>query len=99
MCSFRSVAVGMLMAAQLSARGWIDAAGVAAIRSLLLAAQLPVAPPPGMTIQHFMPYMKTDKKVKAGQMRFILLQQCGRAIIVDDVTEQELIQVFGATYG
>ena len=46
-----------------------------------------------------MPYMKTDKKVKAGQMRFILLQQCGRAIIVDDVTEQELIQVFGANYG
>jgi 3-dehydroquinate synthase len=95
-----AVAVGMLMAAQLSAaRGWIEVADVDAIRNLLLAVQLPVTPPSGMTIQHFMPYMKTDKKVKAGQMRFILLQQCGRAIIVDDVTEQELIQVFGATYG
>jgi len=88
------------MAAQLSAaRGWIEAADVTAIRDLLQAAQLPVAPPAGMAIRHFMPYMKTDKKVKAGQMRFILLQQCGRAIIVDDVTEQELIQVFGALYG
>ena len=52
-----------------------------------------------MTIADFLPYMNTDKKVKAGQTRFILLQQPGRAIVVDDVTEQELIQVFGAAYG
>ncbi len=95
-----AVAVGMLMAAQLSAvRGWISLQDVSRIRDLLVAAQLPVSPPTDMTIQDFLPYMKTDKKVKAGQMRFILLQQPGRAIIVDDVTEQELIQVFGTLHG
>ncbi len=95
-----AVAVGMLMAAQLSAaRGWLSPADVSRIRALLVAAQLPVSPPTGMTIADFLPYMKTDKKVKAGQMRFILLQQPGRAIIVDDVTEQELIQVFGTLHG
>ena len=95
-----AVAVGMLMAAQLSAaRGWISATDVSRIHDLLVAAQLPVIPPAGMAIQDFLPYMKTDKKVKAGQMRFILLQQPGRAIIVDDVTEQELIQVFGTLHG
>jgi len=95
-----AVAVGMLMAAELSAaRGWISTDDVAVVRQLLQAAQLPISPPSGMTISHFLPFMKIDKKVKAGQMRFILLQQLGRAVIVDDVTEHELIQVFGANYG
>jgi len=47
-----------------------------------------------MRIEHFLPYMKTDKKVKAGKMRFVLLQQFGHAVLVDDVSEVELNQVF-----
>ena len=68
--------------------------GRAGVRALLLAFALPVAPPSGMQIADFMPYMKTDKKVKDGRMRFILPKQLGLAIIVDDVTETELQQVF-----
>lgn len=92
-----AVAVGMLMAAKLSAaRGWLSQSQVQQLHDILKAADLPVEPPAGMQIADFLPYMKTDKKVKAGQMRFVLLQQPGQAVIVDDVTEQELMQVFGA---
>lgn len=91
-----AVAVGMVMAARLSAaRGWITAAELTQIIGLIAAYRLPVAPPAGMTIVDFLPYMKTDKKVKDGQMRFVLLQRPGQAVIVSDVTEQELLQVFG----
>lgn len=90
-----AVAVGMMMAFELAAaRGWISTEQLNRVRALLLAFALPVAPPSGMQITDFMPYMKTDKKVKDGRMRFILPKQLGLAIIVDDVTETELQQVF-----
>ena len=90
-----AVAVGMMMAFELAhARGWLDAATVARVRHLLSYFCLPVLPPSGMRIADFMPYMKTDKKVKDGKMRFILPQTLGTAIIVDDVTESELQRVF-----
>lgn len=91
-----AVAAGMVMAAQLSAaRGWLGHSDVERIVQLLAAFSLPVSPPQGMQIAHFMPYMKTDKKVKAGRMRFILPTALGRSAIFDDVTEAELQQVFG----
>ena len=90
-----AVAVGMMMAFELAAaRGWVSTQELARVRALLLAFDLPVLPPSGMQITDFMPYMKTDKKVKDGRMRFILPKQLGLAIIVDDVTETELQQVF-----
>lgn len=90
-----AVAVGMMMAFELAAaRGWVSAQELSRVRALLLALGLPVAPPQGMKIADFMPYMKTDKKVKDGRMRFILPKELGLAIIVDDVTETELQQVF-----
>jgi 3-dehydroquinate synthase len=93
-----AVAVGMVMAARLSvARGWLTPAELTQITALISAFGLPVAPPAGMQIVDFLPYMKTDKKVKNGQMRFVLLQRPGHAVIVSDVTEQELLQVFGAS--
>ncbi len=90
-----AVAVGMMMAFELAAaRGWVSSQEVARVRALLSVFDLPVLPPPGMCISDFMPYMKTDKKVKDGRMRFILPKELGLAIIVDDVTETELQQVF-----
>lgn len=90
-----AVAVGMMMAFELAAsRGWVSIAEVQQVRQLLQHFGLPVEAPAKMQISDFMPYMKTDKKVKAGRMRFILPQQLGQAIICDDVTETELLQVF-----
>ncbi|MDX1676234.1 3-dehydroquinate synthase [Arsukibacterium sp.] len=91
-----AVAVGMVMAAELSAhRGWLNEQQVATVRSALQSFGLPVSVPEQMQIADFLPFMKTDKKVKDGQMRFVLLPAIGRASLVADVTEAELFQVFG----
>jgi 3-dehydroquinate synthase len=90
-----AVAVGMVMAAQLAAsRGAISDEELQRIIRLLSAFQLPVAPPEQMKIADFMPYMKTDKKVQAGKMRFIVPTALGQSAITDDVTEQELMALF-----
>lgn len=90
-----AVAAGMMMAFELSAsRDWLSPAQTDSVRQLLQFFDLPTAPPAQMTIHDFMPYMKTDKKVQAGRMRFILPKQLGHAMICDDVSEAELIQVF-----
>lgn len=90
-----AVATGMVMAAKLAAsRGWLSEAEVNCISGVIRSFHLPCDPPAGMTIHDFMPYMKTDKKVKAGRMRFILPTALGQTAIIDDVTEAELIKVF-----
>jgi 3-dehydroquinate synthase len=90
-----AVAVGMVMAARLSAgRGWLQPDEVQKISGLLGAFGLPVQPPADMHIADFIPFMKTDKKVRHGNMRFVLPTAFGSTAVVDDVTEAELIKVF-----
>ena len=90
-----AVAVGMVMATELAvSRGDVSAAERDRIIALLSAFDLPVTPPAHMKIADFMPYMKTDKKVQAGKMRFIVPTALGQSAIVDDVTEQELMALF-----
>ncbi|WP_423187453.1 3-dehydroquinate synthase [Alishewanella sp. d11] len=90
-----AVAAGMMMAAKLAhSRGWLTAAEVEVCSTLLMAFDLPIAPPPTMSIHDFLPYMKADKKVKAGKMRFVLPTALGKSSVVADVTESELLQVF-----
>jgi 3-dehydroquinate synthase len=76
-----AVAVGMLMAADLSMRlGWLSAAEVVRIRDVLQAARLPVEVPK-MSADDFLGWMMQDKKVLAGQLRLILLQGLGHGVI------------------
>lgn len=87
-----AVAVGMLMAADLSMRlGWLTAEDVARVKRVLLAAQLPVDPPV-MSEQDFLGLMMQDKKVLAGQLRLILLKALGVGEIVKGVDPQLLSQ-------
>ncbi|MEO3678126.1 3-dehydroquinate synthase [Rheinheimera fenheensis] len=90
-----AVAAGMVMAAKVSlARGWLNEAELTRICTLLNAFDLPILPPSGMQLADFMPYMKTDKKVRDGKMRFVLPTSFGKTAVVDDVTEQELTRIF-----
>jgi 3-dehydroquinate synthase len=87
-----AVAVGMLMAADLSMRlGWLSADDVVRVKRVLEAAQLPVDPP-AMSEQDFLGLMMQDKKVLAGQLRLILLKQLGEGEIVKGVDPQLLSQ-------
>lgn len=96
-----AVATGMLLALELSARrGWIPASEVSDFRELLLGMHLPVQAPADMTPQVFLEFMARDKKVINGQLRLVLLQEIGMARIVEDVSEQELVDLLdGASPG
>jgi len=70
-----AVSIGMVMAADMSARlGWIEPSMVERIRTLLVRARLPVTVPPQMTVEQFKSLMAVDKKVAAGKLRLILLK-------------------------
>ena len=89
-----AVAAGMVQAATLSnARGWLDNVELQRIIDLIAAFKLPITGPETMTPQQYLVHMKKDKKVLASTIRFILPKQIGQAILVSDVTEQELINI------
>lgn len=93
-----AIAVGMLLAAELSARrGWIPASEVADLRDLLLSMHLPVTAPDDMTPGIFLDLMGRDKKVVDGRLRLVLLETIGDACIVDDASEAELVDLLGNT--
>jgi 3-dehydroquinate synthase len=86
-----AIAVGMLMAADLSQRmGWIQEIDVARIKALFVAAGLPVLAPEGITSEQFMTLMSVDKKVQEGHIRLVLLRGIGQAIISDDYSAAKL---------
>jgi len=86
-----AVAVGMVMAADLSARlGWISAVDVDGLRQLLLLAKLPVTAPSGMSVDQFLQLMAVDKKVLDGQLRLVLLRELGNAQVTSDFPLAEL---------
>lgn len=86
-----AVAVGMLMAADFSARlGWIDSKSVDTLRDLLTRAKLPMRPPQGMSVDQFLSLMAVDKKVLDGQLRLVLLKSIGHAITTSDFPLSEL---------
>jgi 3-dehydroquinate synthase len=53
---------------------------------LIQKAGLPVKLPSGLDIEAILDSLQTDKKVKAGQVRFILPTQIGEVTITDKVT-------------
>lgn len=86
-----AVAAGMVMAAKLSARrGKLYAAEVDELQDWLRYMSLPVEPPASMQAADWLEHMTRDKKVLNGQLRLILLEAIGDAVIVDDVQADEL---------
>ena len=87
------VAVGMVMAADLSQRmGWISEEDVTRIKQLLIAAGLPISVPQGMTAEQFMTLMSVDKKVQDGHIRLVLLHGIGQAVMSDDYSADKLAE-------
>lgn len=79
------VAAGMVMAAELSRRlGMVDAAFVARLRALIERAGLPVR---GAVIDEqdnagrYLQLMRVDKKSEAGEIRFVLIDGPGKAVV------------------
>lgn len=80
-----AVGCGMVMAATLSERlGLVDAAFVARLTRLIVAAGLPVKGPQ-LDAQdnagRYLELMRLDKKSDAGEIRFVLIDGPGRAVV------------------
>lgn len=86
-----AVGVGMLMAAQLSARlGWLAANEVQRITDLLVRAKLPIKAP-ALGAEKFLDLMGHDKKNIGGRLRLVLLRRIGEAITTADVEPADIL--------
>ncbi len=79
------VGAGMVMAAELSQRlGLVDAAFVQRLRALIARAGLPVKGPvidAEDNAGRYLAWMRGDKKSEAGEIRFVLIDGPGRAVM------------------
>ena len=91
-----AVAVGMVMAGALSrGRKMFSRADELRQRELIRQSGLPVSVnSKRFSVQSILPFMKRDKKVRHGRMRFVLPRSIGRVVVVDDVSEKEVVRVF-----
>ncbi len=86
-----AIAVGMVMAADLSKRlKWLTTAEVARIEKLIRRANLPVRPPGILLPARFLELMAVDKKVLDGHLRLVLLKRLGQAVVTADYPHAEL---------
>ena len=96
-----AVAIGMVAAARLaeemSASGWTESNWTEALTKrqqvLLEKTQLPVALPDSVDIDDVLIALKSDKKVKAGKVRFVLPRRLGEAFVTDQVSDSATRQV------
>jgi 3-dehydroquinate synthase len=76
-----AVGCGMVLAADLSAElGLVPADFVARLRRIVQAAGLPVQAP-RMPIARWLELMRVDKKAEGGEIRFVLIDGPGRAVV------------------
>ncbi len=94
-----AVAMGMVMAAETSARlGWLAAADVARVREIITRAGLPVAAP-RIGVARARELMALDKKVQGGRVRLVLLKALGDAEVTGDYDPAALEAVLAAEVG
>ncbi len=92
-----AVAVGMLMAADLSMReGWLTPNDVKRVEDLIDRANLPTRAPASMHYKRFMELMAVDKKVRAGKINLVLYRALGDAFVTDEFDPAKLEQTIEA---
>ena len=88
-----AIALGMLMAADLSYRlGWITEEVIERIKQMLVKLNLPVALPDDLDPRKMRELMSVDKKTKDGVLFLILLKSIGEAVVTDEFDEDLLME-------
>lgn len=91
-----AVAIGMVMAADLSARqAMLPGEDARRLKSLLAVLGLPVAPP-AVAASDMLEAMGMDKKVLDGRLRLVLAEAVGRVVVSDRVDTAALRQTLAA---
>ena len=94
-----AVAVGMIMAAELSKEhGWVSENDIKSMRQLLDKANLPTRPPAEIGAEQFNELMSIDKKVQDGVLHLILMKSMGQTFITNDFDKQALMRVLGNSH-
>jgi len=89
-----AVGIGMVVAGQIAAyQGLWSQADCDRQNHLIQKAGLPTTLPAGLDLDDILEALKTDKKVKAGRVRFVLPTQIGAATVTDQVSPETLQQV------
>lgn len=89
-----AVAVGMVLAARLSARlGMSAVQDTQRLIDLLAACGLPTQLPAGLSPHALLGRMRLDKKNLAGRLRLVLWRGIGQAEVVPDVDQAQVLQV------
>ena len=95
-----AVSVGLVLATLLSQKlGWLDDNATEPVMQLLKRYDLPTALRAPLSTRALMAAMSRDKKVSNGKLRFVAMQALGQAVMVDNVTDSwipELWQQVGA---
>ncbi len=88
------VAIGMVAAGAIAvAMGLWDQTSADRQLALLEKTHLPTRLPADMDIEAILAALQTDKKVKAGQVRFVLPRQIGTVIVTDQVPPDTIRKV------
>ena len=88
-----AVAAGMVLACRLSEQlGYISAQDTQRVIALIEKAKLP-SQAPEFDLSVWIAHMQHDKKVVNGQMRFVVLEQLGKAAMAKNITTDMLSQV------
>jgi 3-dehydroquinate synthase len=91
-----AVATGIVLAAQTAEhKSWLNASETRRITNLIQAFDLPVQAPQNMDYDVFIKHMCHDKKVQAGQIRFVLPQGIGKTVVTSDVDPKILKTLLG----
>jgi len=86
-----AVAYGMLCSGEISRRrGFINDADWQSISMTL--RRLPLPELPSFASAKVLDVIRRDKKVRSGRLHFVLLEKLGKAVIVDNVSDEEIIQ-------
>ena len=89
-----AVAVGMVLAARLSAAlGLADGGEAQRLVALLARFGLPTALPGNLVADALLERMRLDKKAAAGGLRFVLWERAGAARLVPDVPDTAVLAV------
>jgi 3-dehydroquinate synthase len=86
-----AVAIGMILAADLSCRlGLLAPDQNDQIKNMIARANLPIVPPAKISIETYLELMRRDKKSEKGNIRFVLLEGIGNAVVRSDVDSLQL---------
>ncbi|MFD1261510.1 3-dehydroquinate synthase [Entomomonas asaccharolytica] len=94
-----AVAAGTVMALEMSMQlGWLSIQDRDRGIKLLAKAGLPVVPPANMKVNDFLKYMRIDKKTLDGQIRLVLLQKIGEAVVTSEFASDILNAILSTNY-